>query len=160
MAMCSKSWRGVGCVSEALPDRDVCAVHAKVPMYAPATGELSEINLDLDDPIVVKTCFNENADCPECDGSGDCHCHCGDQHDCPDCNGRGKVTGCRFCEKAMDSDATHADKRDHLEGCEARQTFITHVSFDTLDRDEKKLYDALMKDIGPVDASEGSETHA
>jgi hypothetical protein len=148
MAMCSKSWKGVGCVSESLPGRDVCAIHAKFPNFAPPTGELAEIDLDPNRPMVLDACFDEDGECPGCDGSGNCECHCGDEHDCRDCDGRGKATTCRFCESSDDFDADSIRRR-HLEGCGARSIFIAHVAANALTADEKKLYDRLLKEIGP-----------
>lgn len=152
MDMCSKSWRGVGCASAALPGRDVCAVHAKFPNYAPATGELVEIEFNLKSPVVLDAVVDEDGECSECDGSGECHCHCGDSHDCGTCDGRGKAAVCRFCESVLDEDdnrPTEADVRDHMQRCRAMEAFIAHVAANTLTTDERKLYDRLLKEIGP-----------
>jgi RecJ-like exonuclease len=151
MDMCSKSWRGGGCASEALPGRDVCAVHAKHPNYAPATGELVEIDFDLRSPFVLDECVDDEGDCSECDGSGEHECLCGDLHDCKACSGRGKATVCRFCESTIGDDdrPTEADKRDHLEHCRGLEKFIADVAANTLTTDERKLYDRLLKAIGP-----------
>lgn len=32
----------------------------------------------------------EKLKCPDCNGSGNCSCHCGDEHECGTCDGTGK----------------------------------------------------------------------
>ena len=151
MTMCSKSWRGVGCASEALPGRDVCVVHAKFPNYAPPTGELVEIEFDFRSPVVLDACVDDEDECSECGGDGEHECLCGDLHDCKSCDGRGTATVCRFCESTIGDDdrPTEADKREHLQHCEAVEKFIADVAANTLTTDERKLYDRLLKEIGP-----------
>lgn len=38
--------------------------------------------------------------CSDCDGKGQCTCHCGDEHDCGECDGSGKSDAADELHKA------------------------------------------------------------